>query len=50
MAEEGAFSQLMEGPEMGTQLVCSRNSGKTRVAGAEGTDGVGIVREVRTFS
>lgn len=38
MAQGRACSRLVEGPVVGTQLVCSRNSTEARVAGAEGTD------------
>lgn len=38
MAQGRACPRLVEGPVLGTQLVCSRNSSKARVAGAEGSD------------
>lgn len=45
MAERKTLAQRMEGPGVGAQLVCSRNSEKARVAGAEGAIGAGAVRE-----
>lgn len=44
-AERRTLARRMEGPGVGTQLVCSGNGKKATVAGAEEAIGAGAVRE-----